>query len=225
MQSKFCTLASSSLAVAILAFTSYGQSASPSPPRAGYIRFWDMLPSANGAFEVRKVDPPASGGSMLSASAYQYSSYLEFPVGKYQLGVFKKGANTPIKVFSLDLKADNYFTILVSPQSIDMFDDTNDPKAASGTLTIRNFFPGSSVSVSSNLKMIVSSLAQGQSLQASGLPLEQIRVNLQAKLLNGKPAGSDLEIDFKHNTRATLLVIPDSYGRLRSRVMFDGKNL
>ena len=50
-------------------------------------------------------------------------------------------------------------------------------------------------------------------------------VALDTKLPDGKPAQSDLDIDFRQCSKATLLVIPDVYGRFRPRVTFDGKNL
>jgi hypothetical protein len=184
-----------------------------------------MLPPENGAFEVRKMGAHPSEGSLFTSRAYQYSSYSEFPIGRYRLGVFRKGEITPIKVFDVDLKQETFFTILVSPRSIDMFDDTIDPKSSSGTLTIWNFFLGISLSVSCNSKSIVEALETGQSYQATGFALGSTTVKVQAKLPDGKAAQSDLDIDFKQCSRATLLIIPDSYGRFRPQVTFDGKNL
>lgn len=225
MRLKYYSLASSLFSFAALTLTSYAQVSSPSPPKAGYIRLWQMTPATAGAFEVRKVVPSGSESSLLTARAYQCSSYLEFPVGRYQLGVFTKESTTPRKVFDVDLKVDNYFTILISPQSIDMFDDTNDPKTTAATLTVRNYFPGSILSISAGSKTLSSSLSHGQAVQVPGFPLEVAHLALQARLPDGKSTASDLEVDFKHNTRATLLVIPDSYGRFRPRLTFDGKNL
>jgi len=184
-----------------------------------------MSPSANGVFEARKMDTAASGGSLLTGRAYQYSSYSAFPIGRYRLGVFRRGESAPLKIFDVDLKQDTFFTILVSPRSIDTFDDTIDSKSSSGTLMIRNFFPATALSVSSSSKSIVDALGTGQSYQATGFPLGRTTVTVRAKLPDGKPAQSDLDIDFKECSHATLLVIPDSYGRFRPRVTFDGKNL
>lgn len=222
MRSKFYTLASSFLILGLFTLNTYGQTPAP---KVGYIRFWDMLPATNGAFEVRKVGSPGSEGNMLSGTAYDYSSYVQFPVGKYQLGIFKKGQSAPLKLFSVELKPDTFFTIIVSPQSMDMFDDMIDPKETGGTLTVRNFFPGIVVSASTASKRIVDSLAYGQSTQATGFPLERTEIRLQTKLPNGTPSESTAEADFKASKHATLLIIPDSYGRFRPRVTFDGKNL
>lgn len=222
MRSKFSTSASSFLVSCFLALNAYAQTPAP---RVGYIRLWDMLPATNGMFEVRKVGPAASEGNMLSGSAYDYSSYVQFPVGKYQLGVFKKGQDATLKLFNVDLKPDSFFTILISPQSMDMFDDTIDPRETSGTLTVRNFFPGIVVSAAAASKPIANSLAYGQSKQATGFPLQRTEITLRTTLPNGTPSESTAEADFKASKRATLLIIPDSYGRFRPRVAIDGKSL
>ena len=130
-----------------------------------------------------------------------------------------------LKVFSVDLKQDSYFTILISPRGIEMLEDTEDPKATSGTLRFQNYFPGVSISASLDKKQIIDSLAYGQSYQTTGLPLVRSAVTFRAKLSNGKPVESAADFDFKTGKRATALIIPDSYGRFRLRVTFDGKNL
>jgi hypothetical protein len=224
MRLKYCTLASSLFSFALLSQISLAQNASPSPPKAGYIRIWQMSPSTAG-YEVHKVAPAGATGTSLSATAYQCSSYLEFPVAKYQLGVFNKGSDKPLKVFNIDLKVDTYFTILISPESIDLFDDTNDPKAKSATLTVRNYFVGSGISISTGSGVTSGSIVYGHAVQMPRFPLDVVRVALKAALPGGKQTASDLDVDFKHNSRATLLIMPDSYGRFRTRLIFDGKNL
>jgi hypothetical protein len=223
MQLRFFTLAIS----VVFSITGVSLEAQPVPtptPKVGYVRFWDMLPAANGSFEVRKVGAAASEGNMLSGRAYDYSSYVQFPVGKYQLGVFKRGQDATLKLFNVDLKPDSFFTILISPQSIDMFDDTIDPKETSGTLIVRNFFPGIVVSAAAASKPIVNSLAYGQSRQATGFPLQRTEIALRTTLPNGTPSESTAEADFKASKHATLLIIPDSYGRFRPRVTIDGSS-
>jgi hypothetical protein len=214
-----------SFAVSCLLFLllpSYGQTPAP---KLGYIRFWDMLPATSGTFEVRKANASVSEPAMLIGTAYRYSGYGEFPVGKYRLGVFKQGENRPVKIFDVDLRPNTYFTILISPQSIDMFDDTIDPETTTGTLTVRNYFNGVVVAVSSGAQKIVDALPYGQSHIANGLPLSRLPVTLRTSLPNGRPAEAGAEVDFKTSKRVTLLIVPDSYGRFRARVTVDGKNL
>jgi hypothetical protein len=223
MKSKSFTLASSFFLLLACSLQGEAQGQSPAP-KMGYIRFWDMVPAANGAFEVCKVGE-TSGPSLLSGTAYQYSSYVGFPAGQYRLGVFKKGnRDTALKTLNLDLKAETFFTIIVSPQSVDMFDDTNDPKTTAGTLTIRNYFPGLIVSVAAETKAIAEPVLYGQATAASGFPLKRVPLTLRTKLPNGTPAESTAEADFTASKKATVLIIPDSYGRFRPRVTADGTN-
>lgn len=212
------------LAVAVLG--SHGQGP---PAKLGYMRFWDMLPPASGAFELCKAGESESGGNLLSGSAYRYSSYVEFPPGRYHLAVFKKGdRKSPIKIVDVDLRPDTYFTILMSPRAgtinVEVIDDTIDPKATSGTLIVRNYFTGLTVAVSSDTQKIVDALPYGQSHAATGFPLSRVPLTLHTRLPNGTPAESGAEADFHASKHATLLVIPDTYGRFRPRVAIDGSN-
>lgn len=198
-------------------------------PKLGYLRFWNMLPPANGAFELCKADAGESGGNLLSGSAYQYSSYAEFPAARYRLAVFKKGdRKTPVKIIDVDLRPDTFFTILVAPKGsvvdVEVVEDTNDPKATAGTLVIRNYFTGLTVAVSSETQTFVDALAYGQSTAVTSLPLTRLPLTLRTRLPNGTPAESGAEADLKASKRGTLLIIPDSYGRFRPRVTIDGKN-
>src|ERR1700730_6864911 len=226
MQSKFFTLAISALVLGSAIVLGQPQ---PTPlPKVGYVRFWNMLPPPNGAFEVGKLGSPAPDPPLLTAAAYRYSSYTELPAGRYQLAVLSRNnPQSAIKTFDVDLKPNTYFTILVSPQNrinAEMTEDTLDPKASSGTLIIRNFFPGTNISVSTGAKPIVSNLVYGQSITVS-LPFDRTTLVVHTKLPDGKEAQAGADLDFKASSRATLLVIPDSYGRFRARVTFDGKNV
>jgi len=229
MRSKFSTLAISCLLYGLVAVPAYGQTASPSRgAKPGFIRFWNMLPPTSGRLEVRKVGSPSSEAPLLSGIAYVYSSYTEFPSARYRLTLTKAGEDAPLKLLDIDLKPDSYFTILVSPQAgtlgVEVFDDTIDPKATTGTLTVRNFFIGTSVTVSFESRNIVEALPYGKTQTVGSLPLLRVPLTLHTRLPNGKPAESGAEADLRASKRATLLIIPDSYGRFCVRVALDGKN-
>ncbi|GEM_PF-2849474 len=227
MRSKFSTSAISGL---LLLGSCIGAGAqSPTPAKVGYIRFWDMLPPANGVFEVYKAGAPASEGALFSGTAYQYTSYTEVPTGRYRLAVTKKGDAAALKTFDVEVKQDSFFTILLSPHggviTAELIDDTPDPKMTSGTLIARNYFSGVTVSVAANTQKLVDALPYGQSIAANGIARARVPLKLTFKLANGTIAESTAEGNFQHSQRVTLLIIPDSYGRFCIRVTNDGTNL
>ncbi len=153
MQLKYFTLGSKfalCLAFAISAARAQTPTASPTEgPKVGYIRFWDMLPPANGSFVLQKAGTsPSEGAPAITATSYQYSGYVEFPAGRLRLAVFKNtDPNTALKEFDINLQPNTFFTILVGPKAggsgnIELIDDTVLPNVPPGTLTIRNCFPG-----------------------------------------------------------------------------------
>jgi hypothetical protein len=234
MQLRSFTLASSSLIAFFaihLAAAQNSESAALSKNKFGYVRFWNMLPPANGTLDLRKLGgEPSEANLFAKAPSYRYSSYKELAPARYNLAVYKTGDNnTPLKTFSLDVKLNSYFTILVSPEggvlNVQLINDTLDPKVPAATLIVRNFYPGLTVSVASGTQSIVNALAYGQSYTASDLPLKRTPLTLRSRLANGTPTESEAEADFVASKRGTLLIIPDTYGRFRPRVTIDGKNL
>jgi hypothetical protein len=225
MRLKFYTLAISFVAFGWADALAQG---SPTPaPKVGYIRFWNMLPASGGSFQLRKATK--TGEVLATGSPYRYSSYIELPIGQYQLSIVKSGGDAPLKNLVVDLKPDTYFTVILAPQGtgskVEFLNDTVDPKTTSGTITIRNYFPGTAISVASGSQTLASGLNYGSSYAAVGLAGSKITVTIQAKLPNGTPAQSMVDLDFTASKHVTLLVIPDSYGRFRPRVVADGYNL
>jgi hypothetical protein len=84
----------------------YGQTPAS---KLGYIRFWNMLPAANGKFDLRNAGASA-GTNLFSGTSYQYASYVGLAVERYHLVVYKSGDQvTPLKSFDVDLKAGELF--------------------------------------------------------------------------------------------------------------------
>lgn len=222
---------SSLILVLVFATTDFITDGQTPAPKVGYIRFWDMIPAQNGDFQLSKVSGGENGGgSLLSGTAYRYTSYAEFPAMSYHLGVFKKtNPKTPMKVFDINLLPATFYTVLVTPLNgtinVEVINDSIDPKASTGRLTIRNYFPALTVSVSAGDQKVTDGLAYGRSYSTTGFPLSRVPLKLRTTLPTGTPAESDVEADFTASKHWTLLVIPDSYGRFRPRITADGKNL
>ncbi|HEY2799942.1 MAG TPA: hypothetical protein VGI85_05065 [Chthoniobacterales bacterium] len=232
MKLRSFTLASSLCLVAAIAIiVPICELAAAPPSPIGYIRFWNMLPAADGPMDLRRAgagptDPPLIGKS----PSGRYNSYLEFSPGIYHLALSKSGEpEKPLKFVDLNLLANSYFTLLAYPTpqgpNLEVIKDTNDPKATSGTLTVRNFFPDVTAEVFNGASKIVGALTYGQSVVVPNLPLERLPLTIHTMRPENVPAESGAEADFKLTKRATLLIIPDAYGRFRPRVALDGKNL
>ena len=224
MPLRYFTRASSVFLYLIVFASAFAQkpAATPIP---GYIRFWNMLPPTGGAFDLRKVGAsPTEPAISSNATAYVYSSYSELPKGGYRLGVYESGDQTsPLKVFALTVTPNSFFTILVGPSTMDLINDTVDPKATSDTITVRNYFPGSTVDICSGAKTVATALAYGQSFVLKDLVAKD-NVALRSRLPTGKAAEFKVNPDFRTSRHATILVIPDSYGRFRPMVTMDGTN-
>ncbi|MDQ2868084.1 MAG: DUF4397 domain-containing protein [Verrucomicrobiota bacterium] len=201
----------------------WAQAPTATPRTPGFIRFWDMLPSTNGSFQLLDTSTPKAP-PIATANAYAYSNYRELPAGKYRLAVVKRGTSVPLKAFDVNLSPNTFFTILVSPGRIDAFEDTLTTRPQAGSVTLRNYFPNTTVRVTQGKQVLVESLGYGQSTAISGLPLVKSTLLLETKLPDGKSAQSFAETDLKSWPRVTVLIFPDPYGRFRPRVVADGKN-
>lgn len=233
MPSKFSTRASSLLLSLLLVPGLRAQdeppAATPASTRApGHIRFWNMLPPTAGAMDLRRAGAPATEPPLTGKSpSYRYNSYLEHTPGVYHLSVNKNGQPTsPLKVLDVNLQGNFFYTVLVAPTaqgpSVQLINDTPNPKAENAVLTVRNYFPGLSVDLFNGTQKIVSALASGDSTVISNLPFDRLSLTIKTILPNKVPAESSAEADFKLARRATLLIIPDEYGRFRPRVTLDG---
>ncbi len=226
MQLKYFTWAISATLCVTVAPRLPAQKPAPTPI-PGYIRFWNMLPAATGKFDLRKIGTASTAATLSSnATPYRASNYMALTPGRYRLGVYKASDDkSPLKVFDVNLMPNVFFTVLISPGRIDLVDDTVDPKATSGTAIVRNFFPDVTVTVSSGSHVLASALPYGQSYAATALPLTRSLLTISGHLPSGTPVQASIETDFKPSKRATVLIIPDSYGRFRPRVTVDGKDI
>jgi hypothetical protein len=88
----------------------------------------------------------------------------------------------------------------------------------------RNYFEGRPVDVFDGNRRIVNALPFRESLAVQGFPLKRTSLLLRTLLPSGVMAESGVEEDFDKASRATLLIIPDTYNRFRPRIVLDGKN-
>ncbi len=203
--------------------------ASATPKPQAYVRFWNMLigPNAPDLQLLLSEDRPLTVGPSANASA----GYLAVDPGTYTFTVRRPNdPNGVIKRLPVALRADVYITLLAAAgkdgkPDVQIINDTTDPKAddSAGKLVVRQFFPSASVTVGVNAPPAGNPLAFGESTTLEGLPLRGTIVNMRASGLGPAPKNWNVEADFATGGHhATMLILPDPYGRFRPRLMFDG---
>ena len=215
----------------VQAQTPAGATPAPRESKAkhGYLRFWNMLPKESGELSLLKDNGTPEGESLLSAApANFYASYIHLPVGRYSLKLVRRDVPTAIiQTLDLTLRGDDCMTVLATAPDrrlkVEMVDDYYDPASAlTGRLTIRHYFPGARINVSAGSQSRSHDLSSGETEILEGLPLQSVTVKTNATLASGKTESWSTEVNFQTLRHATLLVVPDPYGRFRPRVTVDG---
>ena len=163
---------------------------------------------------------------------YNYTaSYYPLPPGAYNFIIRRPGDVTnPLKRQPVLLRPDTYVTFMVSEKSgkpaVDLLDDTIDPKLVHGLsrLTIRQFMPGARVVVAAAGGAATPELGYGEVATLDNLPNVDTVLNMRATTGTGpQPKQWNADADFTNARHATVLVVPDPYGRFRPRVSYDGQ--
>lgn len=206
--------------------------ATPAPTKKqkeGHFRFWNMLPRTESDLVLIKSGSSPEGEALLTATpGNYYASYIKVLPGRYALKVVRPNdLTTALENFDILVRGDIYVTFLAhvvdGKTKIEMLDDTFDPTVAtSGRLTIRQHFPNASVVVTTNTQISSRALLLGETQALDGFPLQPIELKMRATLPGGKTQTWTSEVDFRVARHASLLVIPDPYGRFRPRVSIDG---
>jgi hypothetical protein len=232
--SRFFKSAFVSLAVSASLFAQDVPPPTPAPkekkPKEGFIRFWNLLPKDKGNLLLSKNDGTPEGQILLSAIPLNnYSGYNSFPIGRYALKVSHAAdPATAIQTFDLILRENVFVTILSSFNNgkvkAELFDDTYDPSAiTSGRLVIYHQFSGLRVVVAGG-RQTSRPIDAGESETIEGFTLGPVEFQMVGSHLNGKLENWSTEIDFSKFPHASLVVVPDPYGRFRPRVSIDGKS-
>lgn len=199
-------------------------------PKEGYFRFWNMLPRDGGDLVLLHDNGTPEGDPLLHASPLNYhADYLPVPLARYALKVVRRtDQKLALETFDVLVRADVYVTFLAQlvdgKVTVEMLDDTYAPeKAVAGRLTVRHFFPAATVQVTSSLQLASRALTHGESQTIEGFPLQPVMIEMRATMANGKTQTWSSEVDFSRARHASLLVVPDPYGRFRPRVSIDGR--
>ena len=203
----------------------------PAKPKAGYIRFWNVLPPKDGpSFDL--VLGGNSDGRVLNTAAPSnfYANYVSLPPGRCTLRVYRAGERQNVlKNIDLSLRDKSYYTLIASPQpggqpSLDLIDDTPDPtKPPVNRVTVRQFCPDTSVVIAAGSSYRTDSLDYSKTQTIEGMPDGKVALTMRAtKSGNSAVKTWDTQADFSVSHHSTVFVVNDLYGRIRARVAMDG---
>lgn len=195
----------------------------------GFVRVWNMLPKGSGnLLLLLKNDPPNMAAICTAEPANFYANYQPMPQAQYPFIVVREAdRKAPIEHFDVILRQNVYVTFLATLENgkpkVQMIDDTFDPTTVSaGRLTLRNYFPDARVSVIADGKIQSPVVNSGESQVLDGLPVGPVVLQMKATLPGGKTQQWSSQVDFRTSKHASLLVVPDPYGRFRPRISYDG---
>lgn len=205
---------------------------SPTPkPKLGYVRFWNLLPVSAGRLELVGASNP-SGQSLLGAVPESFAvNYRALPPAHYSWAVCSSAdRQKPLKnLTDVALGADGYLTIVARPPSdpnghpvVEVINDIPDPAQPAGNcLTIYQCSPDARVVVTAGRRYISDPLNYAGTQVLKDLPdgIVGLAITITTK------AGSrswNTEADFRASPRASLVVVADSYNRIRPRITVDG---
>ncbi len=201
----------------------------PSKPKA-YIRLWNMLPAdpANNLL-VSVGDNAMFGVGPLDL----YTDYFSSPLGSYSLTIKRSGDKAdPGQKIPVALQDGTYITLLATQKgtqtNIEVINDTPDPKVKdlAASLIVRSFLTGARVTVGVAGGQVRQPVPDNATVTLDNLPMTaEVNISVQAMLPTTppSPSNSELPADFSVTHHATLLLVSDRYGRLKSKLFYSGR--
>ncbi|MBE7157792.1 MAG: DUF4397 domain-containing protein [Rhodospirillales bacterium] len=199
--------------------------------RTGNLRFWNLTPPTGGIVLEVVVGNPADGRALISSTPSNfYARYIPLVPGQYAIRTFRAGDRQQvIKSFDLTIKDRSYFTLCATQGAdghiaVELMDDTPDPtQTPKNRLTIRQFCPDLTATVTTSGNMKSEPLPYGKTVTLEGLPDGIVALAVHA-VKAGDPAlkSWDAQADFRMAHHSTLFIVSDLYGRMRARIAMDG---
>jgi hypothetical protein len=200
-------------------------------PKEGFIRLWNLLPKGKDELRLVKTGGSDEGETLtVSEPMNYYAGYRPLPVGRYPLKVVRAtDPMTALQTFDVVLREDVFVTFVAKPKGdkvgVEMVDDTYDPAlATTGQIVVRQQFPDANVLVTNNTKAVSQVLAYGSEETLTGFPLQATNLTFLATFADGKRKTASMEVDFRKSRHASIIVMPDGYGRFRVRLASAGQN-
>jgi len=209
--------------------------ATPAPedekkPKLGYFRFWNMMPTEAGEFQLLHDAGGPEPVILIGAESMNFfADYVGVKPGRYALKVVRVAdPKTVLKTFDVVMKKDVFVTFyaraIEGKLSLEMLDDTYDlEKALTGKIVLRQFVKDAAITVKSTALSQPAALAFGEERVLENLPLKPVVFQMQATMPDGKVRSWASEVDFRNTRHASLFLVLDVYGRFRPRPSADGQ--
>ncbi len=164
----------------------------------------------------------------LPAEGWQFMEYQAVPAGIATVEISDGGdAKAKVAASPISLAAGRYFTLLLRERNgtvtTELIDDSELPETVDiAELTIRNFATTlTSLEVRVGDELTARLVSSESFVHVRGLARKLVQINTSGVEQSAKPVKWATEIDFSKHRKATLLIYPDSHGRIRPRVVID----
>ncbi len=166
----------------------------------------------------------------MGAEGWRFFNYIEAATGSATIEITDdEDPKTKLVSLPVTLAEGSFFTLLLRERegaiTAEWLDDAAPAEElGAAELTVRNFVP---TLTTLHVKVggdVSARLQTPESfLHVRGLPRQVVQVETAGTDDSGRNIEWTNEIDFKTSRRATLLIYPDSHGRVRPRVVIDGE--
>ncbi len=172
---------------------------------------------------------PVASELAASAEGYFFSPYRPVPAGPAIIEVTDAHeAKHKPATLSTTLAPGSFTTVLLAENgeqtSIELLSDTI-VSTPSPELRVCNFAPLTSLQIDVGEDLHARLNPTGAFLHVRGIPQKKIQVRTSGVDSSGKSVRGSNEVDFTQSPRVTILIYPDTYGRIRPRIVIDGQFL
>ena len=197
------------------------------PDAPARIRLWRASDSPDQPVQIRflpygKPDSEAFSPLQAEAGNYQFSSYVVLPAAGAMV-VEVSAPDHPAVRLPLYLADGGQSTLLVRQQGTNLtaewIDDTPATTDNVGDFCVYNLLPASGEVVVTLGGILNAHIPSTRSnVRFSGLKRVSYPVNIEGTDGNGKNFRWNTDADFRQYRKATLVIYPDAYGRVRPRI-------
>lgn len=201
-------------------------------PAIAYLRIWKGAFPTGSLLHVLVREGKKASRELIAPieSRPTLTDYLEVPAQKAQLD-FATGSTKEVnQSLELKLAQGERATLIInevgSALKLELLPPATSPGSAeTGELVVRNLTP--------DLRSLVVKIGESTQIQLGsfeslvhlrGLPREDFHIETSGEVGQGKTFNWSNQVSLRANRKATLLIYPDPYGRIRPRLFLDEEN-